>query len=70
MILITSSISMKKTVRTDPLILLTAYNGTAAFIIDGITLHSALCLPTSGTENHHMKKSTHYKHDYTNLSYL
>ena len=41
----------EKTVRTDPLILLTAYTGTAAFNIDGITLHSALCLPTSGTEN-------------------
>ena len=39
-----------KTVRDDPLVLLTAYSGTAAFDIGGITLHSALCLPTTGTE--------------------
>lgn len=36
---------------TDPVILLTAFTGTAAFNIDGITLHSALCLPTTGTKN-------------------
>ncbi len=32
----------------DPLVLLTAFTGTAAFQIDGITLHSALHLPTTG----------------------
>ena len=32
----------------DPLVLLTAFTGTAAFNISGITLHSALCLPTTG----------------------
>ena len=41
----------EKAVRTDRLILLPAYTGTAAFNIDGITQHSAVCLPTSGTEN-------------------
>ena len=39
-----------KTVRGDPLVLLTACTGTAAFNIGGITLHSVLCLPTTRTE--------------------
>ena len=34
----------------DPLVLLTAFTGTASFNIDGITLHSALCLPTRNTQ--------------------
>ena len=38
----------KQTIRDDPLVLLSAYTGTTAFNIEGITLHSALCLPTTG----------------------
>ena len=37
----------KDTDPEDPLLLLMAFTGTAAFNVDGITLHSALCLPTS-----------------------
>ena len=39
-----------KTVRDEPLVLLTAYTGTTALTIGGVTLCSALCLPTTGTE--------------------
>ena len=37
----------KQTISDDSLVLVTAYTGTAPFNIKGITLHSALCLPTT-----------------------
>ena len=42
----------------DPLVLLTAFTGTAAFNISGITLHSALCLPTTGNPHLSHEKLT------------
>ena len=39
-------------VEDEPLVLLTAFTGTAAFNINGITLHSALSLPTTSGNPH------------------
>ena len=42
----------------DPLVLLTAFTGTAAFNINGITLHSALSLPTTRVKHLSNEKRT------------
>ena len=42
----------------DPSVLLTAFTGTAAFNIDGITLHSALCLTTTPNQRLSHEKMT------------